>query len=587
MTTDQATIFVILGLALALFVWDRVRYDVVALLALLATVMTGLVDGDQAFSGFSDSAVVTVAAVLVISTALRNAGFVEWVMGRLGPILDRPALQVVALTGIVAALSAFMNNVGALAVALPVGMQLAKRSGRPVGDLLMPAAFGSLLGGLITLIGTPPNLLISAVRKDITGQGFAMFDFAPVGLAMTALGLVYLSVGWRLIPRGRSGASDEPFAIDDSVAEVMVPEGAPLVGKRVSELEAATHGEGAVTAIIREHFRRYVPAGHWTIFAGDVLVIECDPQVLKALVDQFRLQVVGSKELPETAPDDMTIVEAVVSPGSRLVGCSPVDLQLRDRYRVNLLAVGRRARRTGVRLKRVKFAVGDVAVLQGSSAMMPETLSRLGLLPLARRDLHIGRPRKAILTAIFFLAAILATTFDVVPAAIAFTAAVVALVLVNAVTLTEAYGAIAWPVIVLLGAMIPVSEALRTTGATDLVAGWLVAVGGHLPPMLSLGLILAVTMAITPILNNAATVLVMAPIAAGFAARMGLSLDPFFMAVAVGASCDFLTPIGHQSNTLVMGPGGYRFSDYWRVGLPLTIMILLAGPPMILAVWPV
>jgi di/tricarboxylate transporter len=584
-------VFAILGVTLVLFVWERIRYDLVALIALLASVVLGVVPADDAFKGFSDPAVITVAAVLVISRALRNSGLIERVLRRFDPWLGRVEGQVLILGGLVAFTSAFMNNVGALAVFLPAAIEMSRRHGTPTSAILMPLASASLLGGLITLIGTPPNILISAVRRETLGEPFRMFDFAPVGFLLSVVGLLLLAFTWRLLPRNRRGSGDgvEPFRIDDYLTEVHIPEDSTAAGRTVGELEDAAEGTFRVLALLERGGRRVVPSRGWVLRAGDKLQVEADPKALElALADQA-LELVGSKELPDRQPDagpEVGVVEAVVTAESPLVGRTAQRLGLRERLGLNLLAVGRRGARPVTQLKGIVFRSGDVLLLQGKLGTITDQLANLGLLPLAGRDLRIGQPRLVWLPVIVMAIAVGVAALEVLPSSITFLAAVAVLLLSGALRLDEGYEAVSWPVIVLLAALIPVSGALQTTGGTDLVAGWLGQATQGLSPVMALGLVLLATMLVTPVLNNAATVLLMAPIAAGYAKGLGLAVDPFLMAVAVGASSDFLTPIGHQSNTLVMGPGGYRFSDYARLGLPLSILVLVLGTFVIPLFWP-
>ncbi|MFM2042828.1 MAG: hypothetical protein RLY86_1404 [Pseudomonadota bacterium] len=588
-TTDQIAISLILIGALVVFIWDRWRYDVVALATLFIAVIVGVVPAGEAFSGFSDPAVVTVAAVLVLSSAIRSSGVLDIVLRPVLPRLTSPDVQVLVLSLLVATLSAFMNNVGALAIVLPVALRVAQRTGRPAAALLMPLAFASLLGGTITLIGTPPNILISGIREDFVGEGFGMFDFAPVGLAITVAGLAVMTVCWRLIPMNRRGTAGEEvrFRIEDYTTEVRVPALSPYVGRSVSQLEFLGEGDVTVAAIFRERFRRYVPHGHSLLTAEDILLLEGDPIIVKRLVDQARLELVGDSDVPhEPSGDGYGVVEAVVTTSSPLVGTSPSELGLRRRFGLNLLAIGRHDRRAITRLRSVRLRPGDVLVLQGRLAAMPDTLAELGCLPLAERNLKLGRQRWLWLPVVVMAVAVLATVLNLVPVSIAFLGAVLVLLMAGALPLKEAYNSVEWPVIILLGALIPVSEALRTTGATDLIAGGLAGVTAGMPPIAALAVVMLGTMMITPILNNAATVLVMAPIGVGLAQNLGLSPDAFLMAVAIGASCDFLTPIGHQSNTLVMGPAGYRFGDYWRLGLPVSLTVVAIALPLIAYVFP-
>ncbi len=586
---DQLIIFAILLGTLVLFVWDRWRYDVVALIALFVSVITGVVPARDAFQGFADPAVVTVAAVLVLSGAIRSSGLLDVILRPILPKLKQPDVQVISLSFMVAALSAFMNNVGALAIMLPVALRVAQRTGRPPAALLMPLAFASLLGGLVTLIGTPPNILISAIRHDMVGEGFTMFDFTPVGLGVALAGVVVIGFGWRLIPINRRGerAGEDKFRVEDYTTEVRVPPTSPYVGRNIGSLEALGGGDVTVAAIFRENYRRYVPHGHSMLQADDILLLEGDPLAVKQVVDAAKVELVGGAEAPhDPSGDGYGVVEAVVTTSSPLVGTSPAELGLRRRFGLNLLAIGRHDRRAITRLKSVRLRPGDVLVLQGRLAAMPDTLGELGCLPLAERNLRLGRPRWLWLPALAMGVAVLASALNIVPVSIAFLGAVLVLLMAGALPLKDAYSSVDWPVIVLLGALIPVSEALRTTGATDLIAGLLAQATTGLPPIAALALILVATMLITPVLNNAATVLVMAPIGGGLAQNLGLSPDAFLMAVAIGASCDFLTPIGHQSNTLVMGPAGYRFGDYWRLGLPLSLTVIAVALPLIAIFWP-
>lgn len=590
MTLDLAIVAAILGCALVLFVWERWRYDLVATGALLAAVVAGVVPAEEAFTGFADPAVVTVAAILVISGAIRKSGILDLLLRRLGGFMARPSLQIALFVGLVTVLSAFINNVGALALFLPMAIQSARKAGRSPSELLMPLAFGSLLGGLVTLIGTPPNILISQVRRDVLDEPYSMFDFAPVGLGIALAGGVFLSFGWRLIPRGRTGraAAEDTFKIEDYVTEIRIPPNTPLDGKTVAELEALAEGDLTVIAIVHEDTRRLVPSSRHVLHAGDIVIVESDPTVLKKIIDSAKVALVGSEEIPSDAlrSEEVGVVEAVVMPGSRMAGGSPATLRLRARYGINLLAIRRQGRAIMERLSRVRIGVGDVVVLQGNLERLPEVLAELGCLPLADRKLRLGAPARMFLPMILLVIAVVVTAVGLLPVSVAFVGAALAIAVLRLVPISEFYESIDWPVIILLGAMIPVTRALQTTGGTELIAGWLAAAGSAVPGLALIALVMAATMLVTPVLNNAATVLLMGPIAASLAMRLGLNVDSLLMAVAVGASCDFLTPIGHQSNTLVMGPGGYRFADYWRLGLPVSMLVLLVGVPLIALVWP-
>jgi di/tricarboxylate transporter len=429
------------------------------------------------------------------------------------------------------------------------------------------------------------------MRQQITGEPFRMFDLAPVGICLAAVGVTFLTFGWRLLPTIKRGAGATPetrFSIEDYVTEARLPPTSPYVGKTVRDLEALGDGDVTVVAIIREEYRRYIPAGHWTLYQGDILVLEADTHALARLVDAAKLELVHGKELaPGNArQEDLTVVEAVVTTDSPLIGNTVEQIALRERYGLNLLAVSRSGRRIAQRLRRLRFQIGDLLVLQGRAERIGDKLAALGCLPLAERNVLLGRRRNMYLPAIILGIAIVLVTTGTVSVPVGFFGAAVAVLVFQVLTLKEAYDAVEWPVLVLFGALIPVSEALQATGATELVASWLSAAAQNFPPRGALALMLIAAMALTPFLNNAATVLVMAPIGASLAGKLGLSPDPFLMAVAVGAGCDFLTPIGHQCNTLVMGPGGYRFGDYWRLGLPLSVIVAVLGTFLISLFWP-
>ncbi|MDB5372881.1 MAG: family permease [Belnapia sp.] len=588
MTLDQSLVFGILGVTVGLFAWGRLPYDLVALLALLAGLVCGVIPAQQAFSGFSDDIVIIIAAALVVSAAVARSGAVEAAMRPLLPRLTTVQVQVPVLVAAVMVASVFTKNIGALAIFMPVALQLARRTGTAPRALLMPMAFASLLGGLVTLIGTSPNIIVSRVRTEITGQPFGMFDYAPVGLAIAAAGLVFLSFGWRLLPGGRKGGADAAAsAIEAYTTEARLPPASPLAGQTVGELLALSEGRIAVATLLRDRIRRGTPPADWILRADDLLILEGDPEELESLVARAGLTLVGEKPTGEDIPEEAkTVVEGVITAESPLVGATPAGAALAARFGISLLAVSRRGERIVQRLNQLKLRRGDVAILKGEASRLPDTLAALRILPLTERGLALGRSRRSWLPALVLLGTMGLVALNLVPVVVAFFGAAVAMLALRALTPQEAYQAVEWPVIVLLGALIPVSEAVSRTGGTELIAGWLSGAVEGLPPLGALGLIMLVAMAVTPFLNNAATVLMLGPIAGSLAQRLGLSPDAFLMAVAVGAACDFLTPIGHQCNTLVMGPGGYRFGDYWRLGLPLSVIVLLVGVPMIALVWP-
>lgn len=589
MTTNQMLAFAVLGGMMLLFVWGRIRYDLVAVLALLVALLVGIVEPETAFTGFADDIVIIVASALVISAAIERSGIVEAALARVAVGVRTVGSQLTLLVGTVTILSALVKNIGALAMLMPAAFQMAKKSGARPSCLLMPMAFGSLLGGLITMIGTSPNIIVSRVREEITGEPFGMFDYAPVGLGLALTGLIYLRFAYRLLPGGREAAPTmgEALDIEDYSTEAQVPPDSPADGKTIAEFKALTGNEVEVAGFHRGEVRRTVPLPDARIDAGDILILQGEPEALERAIAAAGLALEGQHRDNGTGGStNVGVIEAVVGRDSILSGAAAGRMALHARHGVNLIAVSRRGERLTERLRDIVLAPGDVVVLQGPLDTLPERLRELGCLPLAERSLRLGSARRGLIPVGILAAAMALTALGLVPVAVAFFAAAALIMLAGVLPAREAYAHIDWPILVMIGALIPVSDSLRTTGATELIAAWLSAAASGMPAWGALALILVAAMAVTPFLNNAATVLVMAPIAATFAASLGHRPEAFLMAVAVGAGCDFLTPIGHQCNTLVLGPGGYRFGDYARLGAPLSLLVVIVGVPLILAVWP-
>jgi di/tricarboxylate transporter len=590
MTLQQGLAFGLVVLTIGGFVWGRWRYDVIALLALLAGIVFGVVPAKAAFDGFKNDITVIIACALVVSAAFARSGAIEAALRPIIPHLKSPATQVPLFAGAVTLLSMVTKNVGALAIMMPIALQVARRTGTPPSRLLMPMSFGALLGGTVTLVGTSPNIIVSQVREQILGKPFGMYDYAPVGLGVTAIGLLFLSFAFRLLPASRPTPEtmDAALAAQPYVTEAQVPEDWDTAPTSIGRLRRITEGEVSVLAVLRDGTRIAGPHANLRLRPGDVLVLEGDQEALDQLISRLRLKLTRSDRsiVTEQPTEEVRIVEAIVGPDSSLIGHTARQADLHAAHGLNLLAVSRTGYRTANALRSLRLRAGDVVVLQGGELSLPGALKTLGLLPLAERQLRLGDIRHTLVPPAILAAAMLLVAFQVVPVAIAFFAAAVALVAAGAIRMREAYSALDGPLLVLIAALIPVSDAIRATGGSDLVAHALAAVFQGRPPILALGAIMVVALAATPFLNNAATVLIVAPIGASLARQLGLAPDPFLMAVAMGAACDFLTPIGHQCNTLVMAPGGYRFIDYPRLGAPLTLVVLLVGTPLIAAVWP-
>ena len=589
----ELTVFAVLVASLALFVFGRWRYDVVAISALLVLAVAGIVPAAEAYKGFGHPAVITVAAVLVLSRALYNSGVVDVIAAWYSRIPDLLTVRVAALSGMTAFLSAFMNNVGAVSLLLPVVVRVSNRSDHPPSRFLMPLAFASLLGGLTTLIGTPPNLIISKFREDELGVPFQMFDFAPVGVAITVAGVAFLAlVAWRLIPSRQAPLTlGDTLDVENYMTEVRVPENSRFVGMLLRDIEESANEAVTIAGLLHRGLVYPAPSSFQIIDANDVLIIEADPDDLKTFVDNTGFELEGSRDFQEEirqslASEDVSIVEAIAVPESPVLGKTARDLHMHAEYGVNLLGVSRQGQRIIRRLSRIDFRVGDVLLIQGQDEVVQTALPRLGLLPLAQRELRIGQQRRLFFPIAVFTGALLLTSLGLLSVQVSFVSAIAILVATRFVSLQDAYSAIDWPIIVLLGAMIPVGEALETTGGAARIASTLAGLGAFLPPWAMLGTLLVSTLLLSAIINNAAAVILMAPIGISVAQALGASLDPFLMAVAIGGSSAFLTPIGHQSNTIVMGPGGYHFVDYFIVGLPMVVVIVAVAIPAIMWVWP-
>jgi di/tricarboxylate transporter len=590
MTLPQILSIATLAGMMVLFVWGRFRYDVVAIIALLVSLAIGIVTPKQAFTGFSDDLVIIVGSALVISAAVQRSGVIETALAFVSTRIKRVRSQLVVLTAAVGFSSALVKNVGALAMLMPAAFQMAKKNETSPSVFLMPMSFASLLGGLMTLVGTSPNIIVSRVRAEMLGKPFRMFDYTPVGFCLLIVGLVFLRFGYRLLPENRRGAATLGEAIDTKgyITEATIGKESPAIDETVVEFIERHGHEITVTSVLRAGIRS-APYQNTRLRERDTLILGGEPDVLDQVIAGDKLELAGQqRDTPEDARgEEIGVIEAVVNTDSPLVGQTAGRLRLQERYGVNLIAVSRRGERLIRSLGKTVLQGGDVIVLQGALSQLPDKLRDLGCLPLAERQIKLGANQRSLLPLAILAVAMAATATGLIPVAVAFFAAAGLVVITGALPVREAYQNIEWPILVMLGALIPVSDTLRTTGASQLIADWLSHTAAMLPPWGAVMLILVAAMAVTPFLNNAATVLVMAPIAAVFAHDLGYRPDAFLMATAVGAGCDFLTPIGHQCNTLVFGPGGYKFGDYARLGAPLSLLVVLIGTPLILFWWPV
>jgi di/tricarboxylate transporter len=629
MSTPQILIFSIIAAMLLLFLWGRLRHDFVALAALMACVIAGLVPADQAFAGFGHPAVITVACVLILSRGLQDTGAVDWLARRVIPREAGRLISMATLLGVGAALSGFMNNVGAMALLMPVAIKMSHRLDLTPGQVLMPLAFGTILGGMTTLIGTPPNLIVSSFRDDAGFGHFGMFDFAPVGVAVALVGVVFIALlGWRLVP-AREGSGGDSFDPGAYLTEVRVPADSKAVGLTLRGFEAELRDSHAqVVALVRNDVRMMAPHGGRRLKENDVLVLEAEIEALTEALAVFGIRLEERRDADDDTPDtdsadtpadgktrsgstaleklgggrqddgkedadsrprkddDIVLRELAVLPGSTIGGQSASDLHLRTRYGLNLLAVAREGRPPQARLRQLKLRSGDLLLMHGPSEALFEFVNETGCVPLGERALRMPDPRLAIFSVLILLGAIGLVTSGLLPAAAAFTLGVVATMAARTVPMRQIYSSIDWPVIVLLAALMPIAGAMQSTEAADLMAHFLVATIAQGHAVAALTVIMVTTMILSSVMNNAATAAVLCPIAIGIAADLNVNPDSFLMAVAIGASCAFLTPIGHQNATLILGPGGFRFGDYWKLGLPLEALVVAVSIPVLLIVWP-
>ena len=589
MTTDQIILFALFGLVFAFLLWGKFRYDIVAFSALMAGVLLGVVPTSQAFAGFGHPATLVVALVLVVSAGLVRSGAVFLITRTLVNASRSLGSHITLMGAIGGVLSALMNNVAALALLMPVDIQTARKAGRSPGLSLMPLSFATILGGMVTLIGTPPNIIIASIREERLGAPFAMFDFAPVGGVTAIAGLIFIAlIGWRLIPAredSKLGADD----ISQFIAELTVPKGSRLIGKQLRDLEEeAEKADVAIIGLIRDSKRRYGRARDARLRAGDALVLEATPDALDEFRAAFSLAVADAKreERLKADGDGVDVIEVVVTDQSRLIGRTAQSVGLGWRQSTVLLGISHRGQKITRQIRKTQINVGDILLLLVPRETGADVTQWLGCLPLADRGLAVTADEKVWIAIGIFSAAVLAASVGLIYLPVALGLVVVVYVLAKIVPLAELYTHIEWPVVALLGSMIPLGAALKSSGGTELISGALITLTMGMPAWAVLTVLMIVTMSLSDVLNNTATTIVAAPVGIQMAQSLNVSPDPFLMAVAVAASSAFLTPIGHKNNTLILGPGGYHFGDYWRIGLPLEAIVVIVSIPAILVFWP-
>ncbi len=590
MTTDQIILFTLFGAVFALLLWGRFRYDLVAFSALMLGVVLGVVPADDAFSGFGHSATLVVALVLVVSAGLVRSGAVFLITRTMIDASRSLGAHIAIMGGVGGVLSAFMNNVAALALLMPVDIATARKAGRSPGVSLMPLSFATILGGMVTLIGTPPNIIIATIREDALGEPFRMFDFAPVGGIAAIAGLAFVAlIGWRLIPGRDSGVGGDRMAeLAPYLAELSLPEDSKLVGTRLRDLlDPAEKADVAILGLMRDGKRRFGTGRNLILKADDILILEATPEALDEFRSSFALPLApADNPAADAVGEGVSLVEMVVPETARIAGKTAEAIGLSWRKRTVLMGIARGGARITSRLRKTVIEPGDILLLLSPSDSAEDVVDWLGGLTLADRGLNVTQDSKTWLAIGLFGAAVLAASLGLLYLPIALGIVVIGYVLTRILPIQEIYDHIEWPVVVLLGSMIPLGAALETSGGTELIAGALVDLTEGLPAWAILTVLMVVTMTLSDILNNTATTIVAAPVGIQMAHSLGVSPDPFLMAVAIAASSAFLTPIGHKNNTLILGPGGYGFGDYWRMGLPLEIIIVAVSIPAILVFWP-
>ena len=585
---DQIVILGLLTLMVGLFIWGRWRYDAVSLGVLSSFVLFGYIQPEKAFSGFSHPAVITVALVLLISKGLERSGFIA-VLGRKLQVYANSEIQfMISITFFAAVLSSFMNNIGAMAMLLPITLGICQKMNWNPSKFLIPLSFASILGGMNTKIGTPPNIIISEFRKDYVEKDFAFFDFSFTGVPVSVLGILFIAfIGWRLIKLRPINSENNPLIeLEDYLVEMVITKNSMLIDKRALDFRNELDTDTALIGQIDENGKKIEIHGNQKLYEGQILIMKINPDMVADIQQEFGLDIDSENDL--TSIDDLGGIEAIIVPKSRLIGRKYQYFKRLVGRELSLLGLWRRGLKFRFRLSNEIFKVGDVLLIanRGEKNNIAEKLELAGLMPLWQREFDVVRdPTKIFIAFGLFTICLLLVIFNYVPIVVAFLICVIGFVSSKLLTGEGVYRHIDWPVVILLAAMIPIGNTLISYGITDSVSGYLAGLSSAIDYVWLIVLIMIITMFLSDIINNAATAVIMAPLAVSLAEKINQPIEPFLMSVAIGASCAFLSPIGHQCNTLVMAPGNYKFGDYWKVGLPLEILIVLISVPAIVFYW--
>ena len=587
--SDQIIISILLILLVILFIWGKFRYDAVSLIMLSVFVILGFISPSDAFSGLGHPAVVTVALVLLISKGLEKSGFISFIGTKLETMVSSQFQFILIICFLAAILSSFMNNIGAMAMLLPIALGICKKMEWNPSKTLMPLAFSSILGGMNTKIGTPPNIIISEIRGEYELLPFSFFDFSYIGIPVCIFGILFIVLlGSSLIAKRKERESYAPLIeLEDYLVEMIIEEKSPLIHKRVSEFRDELDVDTSLMGYIDEKEKKSQLHGNQKLSYNQILIFKISPDDIADLQREYKLKINTESSL-KNSDDYFGAIEAIVIPKSRIIGRKYKYFKRLLGENFALLGLWRRGLKFRFRLSNETFKVGDVLLIanRGETRNFGEKLEIAGLMPLWKREFDIiNKPSKALLAIVIFAFSLLAIIFNLLPIIIGFLLCVLAYVSIKLLTGEGVYRHIDWPVVVLLAAMIPIGNTLTEYGISKSMASYMVNYSSYLDLFWVLIILMIITMFLSDIINNAATAVIMAPIAYNIAVETGESVDAFLMTVAIGASCAFLSPIGHQCNTLIMGPGNYKFGDYWKLGLPLEIIIIIVSIPCILFFW--
>jgi di/tricarboxylate transporter len=584
----------LIGLTLVLFALEVARPDIVAMGVMLVLLLTGTVGFEEGFTGFSNPAVVTVIAMFILSSGLVRTGVADY-LGRLIIRLGggHPAMLTLVVMIAVGLLSAFMNNIGAVAILLPTMFVVAQKANYPATKLLIPLSFGSLLGGLTTLIGTPPNLLCSMALEQAGFNGFRMFDFLPTGAAVMITGAVYMAFAGRfLIPtRQETHSLTQQYHLEGYLTEVVVPEKSPLIGKSLAELDFPKELELTVLRLrrAREPARNFVPSADTVLEEGDRLVVEGNiERLLKQKAGPLRIYAETKFDDAALTGDDVQLAEVAIAPNAALLGNSINQGHLRRRYNVLVLALRRRGRAMRARFTSVPLAVGDVLLVQGSPAAVGEMARSPEFLVAKRLDHATRDAKRAPLALGIMILAVASAATGLLHISVAGWLGVLLMAVTGCVRVQDMYLQVEWRVIFLIACMMPLGLAMDDdhTGTARWLAEHVTRWTGDHGPRIVLASLFLIATVITSVMSNAAAAVLLSPIGVAIAVGLGYEPYPFLMAIAIGASTTFLTPIGHQANVLVYGVGNYRFVDFPRVGALLSLLIFIVTVILVPLVWP-